>query len=114
VKERPILMNAEMVRATLEDRKTQTRRVCRPQPDCNKTSIGRPAYGEPRVLALKDGMYTVSCPYGKAGDRLWVRESVYGVDLLCGHGILVDAPYWIRVGHLPIVKDPLCNVPGFK
>lgn len=67
MKERPILMNAEMVRATLEDRKTQTRRVINPQPD------------------LPDGWNTNShvsdiadyCPFGKPGERIWVRETCW-------------------------------------
>jgi hypothetical protein len=31
MQERPILLNGEMVRATLDDRKTKTRRVIKPQ-----------------------------------------------------------------------------------
>lgn len=55
--ERPILFSTEMVQAILDGRKTQTRRVTKPQPvDCD------------------DRVY-VHCPFGKVGDRLWVRET---------------------------------------
>jgi hypothetical protein len=50
--ERPILFSGEMVRAILEGRKTQTRRVIKPQLRIN-----------------------YKCPYGQPGDRLWVRET---------------------------------------
>lgn len=73
MKERPILMQAEMVRATLRnvDPKTQTRRVVKPQPDriCSVLHL-------PRVLAKNKTMFDVQkSPYGQPGDRLWVREN---------------------------------------
>ena len=52
MKERPIGFNEEMVRAILDGKKTQTRRPIKQQ------------YG---------GVH--DCPYGKVGDRLWVRET---------------------------------------
>jgi hypothetical protein len=63
MKERPILFSGPMVRAILEGRKTQTRRVIKPvQPRAD----GRwPAGRNP----IDD------CPYGASGDRLWVRET---------------------------------------
>ena len=53
--EHPILFSGPMVRAILEGRKTQTRRVIKPQ-----TTWG------------SDVEY---CPHGVPGDRLWVRET---------------------------------------
>lgn len=58
MKARPILFSAPMVRAALDGRKTQTRRIAQP-----KRSI------EPM---------TDECPYGEPGGRLWVRESFSG------------------------------------
>lgn len=77
--ERPILMSGAMVRARLRevDPKTQTRRVVMPQP---------PADFKPQLMSL--GWFWVRsgelvqehrpfrCPYGAAGDRLWVRETL--------------------------------------
>lgn len=58
MRERPIIFSSTMVRAILEGRKTQTRRIVRerdlPSPEYE--------YGRP-------------CPYGVPGDRLWVRET---------------------------------------
>jgi len=69
VKERPILFSGDMVRAILEGRKTQTRRVIKPQPiPCEDGSFdwrGDNYEILPRRL----------CPYGREGDRLWVRET---------------------------------------
>ena len=61
MKERPILFSGPMVRAIIEGRKTQTRRVVKPQPGDHPSDDG---YG-----------VTYRCPYGAPGDRLWVRET---------------------------------------
>lgn len=80
MKERPILFSGAMLNAILSNRKTQTRRVMKPQP----VEIGKHwewrlremSYYMPRggpndaLLGLWD-----SCPYGYPGDRLWVRET---------------------------------------
>jgi hypothetical protein len=76
-KERPILFSGLMVKAILEDRKTQTRRVIKPQPQTDgcltrwrdielSTSAFENCAG-PRMAQY--------CPYGRAGERLWVRET---------------------------------------
>jgi hypothetical protein len=76
MKERPILFSGAMVRAILQGRKTQTRRVVKPQPDCTRTSLASCAGNRSvRVIAMRQGMYSIFCPYGQPGDRLWVKET---------------------------------------
>jgi hypothetical protein len=69
MKARPILFSGAMVRALLDGRKTQTRRVVKPQPVVTDE--------EAAVLpqAWEDGFIPIPCPHGKPGDLLWVRES---------------------------------------
>lgn len=68
IKERPILFSGEMVRAILDGRKTQTRRVAK--------GIAlewlAPDMFTPEFVALPENGL---CPYGYSGDRLWVRET---------------------------------------
>lgn len=69
MKERPILFSAPMVQAILEGRKTQTRRILKDTAeDCDDD-------GHPLVRGKNDKLHRATCPYGKPGDRLWVRES---------------------------------------
>lgn len=84
VKERPILMSAPMVRALLEGRKTQTRRVVKPQPhdiatvhqDCETEEWGQLWYSlDRRRDPTVEHWEPFRCPYGKPGDRLWLREA---------------------------------------
>lgn len=70
MKERPILFSAPMVRAILEGRKTQTRRVVK------FTDAGhiKELRGH-RRWHPDDPDAVRACPYGQPGDRLWVREA---------------------------------------
>jgi hypothetical protein len=90
VRERPITFSAPMVRAILEGRKTQTRRVVNPQPlgrhtaeeGCvtfdlvNGLSRVRASRGRNEAAAGRLNMHPFH-PYGVPGDRLWVRETFY-------------------------------------
>lgn len=81
-KERPLLFQGEMVRATLDGRKTQTRRTR----GLDKVNADRSSVFV-RMQVLKCGnlaaifengngeLGSVKSPYGKAGDMLWVRET---------------------------------------
>jgi hypothetical protein len=79
IKERPILFSAPMVRAILEGRKTVTRRAVK-GPGLNFLADFTPEY-----VALPENHF---CPYGKPGDRLWVRETWY-----CDHFEVMRGPY---------------------
>lgn len=96
MKERPILFSAPMVKALLEGRKTQTRRIVKPAIELTKdhchvrvrpdtdfvgsfqlsrcphqscvNGMGKPSWRERFIL---------KCPYGTPGDRLWVKETFF-------------------------------------
>ncbi len=102
MKERPILFSGEMVRAILDGRKTQTRRILKSPFEIHSTArvedwassladlncygrqigsddIAKKAErlrGKLHPVILTDGrMVAFQCPYGQPGDRLWVRET---------------------------------------
>jgi len=71
MKERPILFSGPMVRAILDGRKSQTRRVVKPQ----RHPFGDMLTANEVALEFSSGTRSVRCPYGQPGDRLWVRET---------------------------------------
>jgi hypothetical protein len=76
--ERPILFSSPMVRAILDGRKTQTRRVVKPQPTLALdigASVGGAFIDRREVDAHGFSDVVVRCPYGVPGDQLWVRET---------------------------------------
>lgn len=94
MRERPIIFSAPMVRAILDGRKTQTRRLITPQPSHEQHHEwrGKLIYeGEHRLWCWRQHTYdniwdfgdsshdrrrmAACCPNGTPGDRLWVRES---------------------------------------
>jgi hypothetical protein len=93
MKEHPILFNTEMVKAVLSGRKTQTRRVIKPQPNNGWDFEAPPVLGNIVSKHPKQGKFgvflrrgigtsfpeadVIVSPYGKVGDHLWVRETFY-------------------------------------
>lgn len=94
IKERPILFSAPMVRAILDGRKTVTRRPVKGfQIPTEDTSIlegerhrwsataqrdpryGFCVFGATEAECAKELEELAPCPYGRRGERLWVRET---------------------------------------
>jgi hypothetical protein len=74
---RPIIMSGPMIRALLEGRKTQTRRIAKPQPIWNGTfwNLYESGWSDDFAVPAMPGHSLATCnPYGTNGDLLWVRE----------------------------------------
>ncbi|KPB75938.1 hypothetical protein BTW15_02720 [Pseudomonas syringae pv. tomato] len=103
-KERPILFSAPMVRAILSGQKTVTRRVVKPQycegPWSVKPALESRHSGHSHDWWLPTGSQPYAalpkCPYGKASDRLWVRETWSDVNLQGAPGIAYRADADVR------------------
>lgn len=82
IKSTPILFSTPMIQALLDGRKTQTRRIIKPQP--YKVEAGSPFY--PPVEDKTGCSFSpIVCPYGKVGDLLWVRENFKVIDAYEGY-----------------------------
>ena len=111
-RERPILFSGSMVRAIIEGRKTQTRRVVKPQPEAGTDCPYHVGSGTNRVAR--------ACPYGRVGDRLWVRESLvcdtdkgwcYAATMTPIQGPVDEMEAWmslrrVRQNHVPSIHMP--------
>lgn len=73
VKETPLPFRAGMVRGILEDRKDTTRRLVKPQPRVVHALYDDATISTNLLFRRKD--QRIRCPYGKPGDRLWVKET---------------------------------------
>jgi hypothetical protein len=124
VKQRPILFSAPMIRALLNGSKTQTRRIVK-LPHLNPLGLWEATTIGGKGIKTASGMESIEqtalwhtrtgdilgCPYGYAGDQLWVRETfcpdwcdkpIYKAD----GGSAIDAGYskeprWKPSIHMP-------------
>lgn len=85
MKEHPILFSTDMVRALLNGRKTMTRRIVKARNESGLFQVGKTKdTGE--VVSIwainedEEWQHDMSCPYGKVGDVLWVREKWFAVE----------------------------------
>lgn len=89
-------MSGPMVRAVLDGRKMQTRRVMKPQPvrltDVPGECESAWTWNE-KVETYESGfrdLLRAHCPYGQPGDRLWVRETFIAATGVGGYAPGVD------------------------
>lgn len=85
-----MIFNGEMVRAILDGRKTQTRRIMKIQPEHsglglrrvtdskNGSDDGKYFWSSSDACGLKARSKSFTCPFGVVGDRIWVRETFQG------------------------------------
>lgn len=129
VSEKPILFKGEMVRAILEGRKVETRRVVE-TPSWLKSHlpiigpIGRSHYEThwPGIGFNDDGRFSIMengikysnnfivCPYGKPGDLLWVRENFKTVakgDIIGEQAGYISHGYYYEADKSTVWGDPV-------
>lgn len=122
---RPILFSGSMVRALLEGRKTQTRRVVKPQPPAGLVYVGRVlcsthrpdegkwTWAREQSAMLRDP-HRVRCPYGQPGDLLWVRETCFEDANEYDYLLSSEHPFYKGAGWIyrASVDDPEIAPPG--
>lgn len=96
--DRPIIFSAPMVRALLDGRKSQTRRVLAPSADrliCRSCGVSEREFKANACRCETNCLAWTPCdvPKWRKGDRLWVRENWTA----CGTGVwtIADARTWI-------------------
>ena len=116
IKERPILFSAPMVRAILDGRKTVTRRPVKggqlPIEDVSVAAgvrhrwsaiaqrdprYGFCVFGATEAECAKELEEFAPCPYGRRGERLWVREAWAAdaqVDAVAPRDLSQGEPIW--------------------
>lgn len=127
MKERGMIFNGEMVRALLDGRKTQTRRIMKAQPSEDFTPmnmaleadykarwytpgiVDKDGYLQPagkEVFGVANENEGYSCPFGAVGDRIWVRETWdrYNIDQTAT--IWHTAQQFLKTGRKAGVGDP--------
>jgi hypothetical protein len=111
MKERPILFSGPMVRALIEGRKTQTRRIVKPQPPFGCSYVINGAQNaalcrsveRPEVWVVptpRSVDHRLPCVYGQPGDRLWVKET------FSAHGAFGDYGRKVYRADIPDGKEP--------
>lgn len=114
MKERGMIFNAEMVRAIIDGRKTQTRRIVKGVPGshnfhgwvmsstCAKDE-GKACWAVGKSPLLNQPI-RMHCPFGDVGDRIWVRETCRAVELESGLDVV---SYDAGGQEIPIKAHPL-------
>lgn len=102
MKERGMIFNDEMVRAILDGRKTQTRRIA------NSSTAN--------LLHLREQYphkhYNIDCPFGQTGDRIWVRETFSCIGNDDGHPVDANGNLCSREEAQRIYRATAIQKPG--
>lgn len=117
MKERPIIFSGHMVRAVLAGTKVQTRRIVKLRDLGPSEAAGfkwdyRDKHGLWNSISHEDLL--AKCPYGKPGDRLWVKETWQSLPCLkCDEGregarcTCTDPPVFRADRNLVTGKEPI-------
>ncbi|AYC20098.1 hypothetical protein DZA65_03223 [Dickeya dianthicola] len=102
MKETGLIFNSDMVRAIIDGRKTQTRRIVK---GCEGAAAFSPEWdiknneffavlGEKDHTGMNPVLGAISCPFGAVGDRIWVRETWQAIyDHTDEHGYVEERCY---------------------
>lgn len=108
--DRPILFSAPMVRAILEGRKTQTRRIVKPQPTQDEFGFwsNDDIHHSGSVELWVENVPLREKAYAHVGDRLWVRETCQAEELddNCEHPGL-DGVRYAADGHFRPIENSI-------
>ncbi|WP_411178240.1 hypothetical protein ACHQIY_15290 [Klebsiella pneumoniae] len=122
ITERGMIFNGEMVRALLDGRKTQTRRIVKGTDSavkfCKEWNInGEEVFvvlGEKDHTGMNPVLGAISCPFGAVGNRIWEREAFRVRSRATDVAILVykasERNSWTEQTHR--VPVAVCNKPA--